>query len=215
MTQVTAPASRTASGMPFDASDSRTSPVTVGKPCAGLRGNDVTHFSSACPPPSAGIARKSPAGYAGTYTFGGIVQSPLAYATNASRTASSARTGDTAASTCARLKTGIGIGAERSLARFPRVAGMAVTIMVAGLAPTLGLALGSAQPLTIILTYNQAPEGRSGEALGMRIMANKVTQIAVPLAFGGVGAAMGATPVFLATGVFLFAAGLISLRGGG
>ena len=76
----------------------------------------------------------------------------------------------------------------------------------------LGLALGSAQPLTIILTYNQAPAGRSGEALGMRIMANKVTQIAVPLAFGGMGAAMGAAPVFLATGAFLLAAGVISLR---
>src|SRR6266481_892106 len=56
----------------------------------------------------------------------------------------------------------------------------------------LGLALGSAQPLTIILTYNHAPKGRSGEALGMRIMANKVTQIAMPLIFGGMGAAMGA-----------------------
>jgi len=76
----------------------------------------------------------------------------------------------------------------------------------------LGLALGSAQPLTIILTYNHAPKGRSGEALGMRIMANKVTQIAVPLAFGGLGAAMGSVPVFLATGAFLFVAGLLSLR---
>jgi hypothetical protein len=46
----------------------------------------------------------------------------------------------------------------------------------------------------------------------MRIMANKVTQIAVPLAFGGFGAALGAAPVFLATGVFLLAAGLISLK---
>jgi predicted MFS family arabinose efflux permease len=76
----------------------------------------------------------------------------------------------------------------------------------------LGLALGSAQPLTIILTYNHAPKGRSGEALGMRIMANKVTQIAVPLAFGGLGAAMGSVPVFLATGAFLFVAGLLSLK---
>src|SRR3954452_4261795 len=76
----------------------------------------------------------------------------------------------------------------------------------------LGLALGSAQPLTIILTYNHAPKGRSGEALGMRIMANKVTQIAVPLAFGGLGAAMGSVPVFLATGVFLFVAGVLSLK---
>jgi MFS family permease len=79
---------------------------------------------------------------------------------------------------------------------------------------TLGLALGSAQPLTIILTYNHAPAGRSGEALGMRIMANKVTQIGVPLAFGGLGAAMGAVPVFLATGGFLLLAGLLSLKSG-
>src|SRR2546423_9303011 len=79
----------------------------------------------------------------------------------------------------------------------------------------LGLALGSAPPLTIILTYNHAPAGRSGEALGMRIMADKVTQIAVPLAFGGAGAALGSAPGFLATGGFLLAAGIISLRGGG
>ena len=84
--------------------------------------------------------------------------------------------------------------------------------LLAGAAFALGLALGSAQPLTIILTYNHAPAGRSGEALGMRIMANKVTQIAVPLAFGGFGAALGAAPVFLATGTFLLAAGLISLK---
>ena len=84
--------------------------------------------------------------------------------------------------------------------------------LLAAAAFSLGLALGSAQPLTIILTYNQAPAGRSGEALGMRIMANKVTQIAVPLAFGGFGAALGAVPVFIATGVFLLAAGFISLK---
>jgi predicted MFS family arabinose efflux permease len=85
--------------------------------------------------------------------------------------------------------------------------------LLAAAAFVLGLALGSAQPLTIILTYNQAPPGRSGEALGMRIMANKITQIAVPLAFGGFGAALGAAPVFLATGVFLLGAGCLSLKG--
>jgi predicted MFS family arabinose efflux permease len=83
--------------------------------------------------------------------------------------------------------------------------------LLAGVAFALGLALGSAQPLTIILTYNHAPKGRSGEALGMRIMANKVTQIGVPLMFGGVGAALGSVPVFLATGAFLFAGGVLSL----
>ena len=59
---VTAAASRTARNWPFSASESKTTPVTVGSPCRGLPGNDVTHLSSACPAPRAGIARKSPAG---------------------------------------------------------------------------------------------------------------------------------------------------------
>jgi predicted MFS family arabinose efflux permease len=83
--------------------------------------------------------------------------------------------------------------------------------LLACVAFALGLALGSAQPLTILLTYNHAPKGRSGEALGMRIMANKVTQIGVPLMFGGVGAALGSVPVFLATGAFLLGGGVLSL----
>ena len=59
---VTAAASSRASSCPVSAFERITSPVTVGSPCAGLPGKDVTHLSSACPPPSAGIARKSPAG---------------------------------------------------------------------------------------------------------------------------------------------------------
>ena len=87
-------------------------------------------------------------------------------------------------------------------------------VLLALAAFAIGLALGSAQPLTIILTYNHAPKGRSGEALGLRIMANKITQIGVPLLFGGLGSALGAAPIFLATGVFLLAGGVISLMGG-
>jgi predicted MFS family arabinose efflux permease len=85
-------------------------------------------------------------------------------------------------------------------------------VILALAAFALGLGLGSAQPLTIILTYNHAPRGRSGEALGMRLMVNKVTQIGVPLVFGGLGAAAGVTPVFLSTGAFLLASGVLSLK---
>lgn len=95
---------------------------------------------------------------------------------------------------------------------YAAVPALADGLLLALAAFSLGLALGSAQPLTIALTYSHAPKGRSGEALGLRIMANKVTQIGVPLAFGGVGAALGAAPVFLATGAFLLAAGLLSLQ---
>jgi MFS family permease len=75
----------------------------------------------------------------------------------------------------------------------------------------LGIGLGCAQPLTILLTYNHAPEGRSGEALGMRLTVNKFTQILVPLVFGALGSAFGLLPVFWANGVFLLGGGMVSL----
>jgi hypothetical protein len=75
----------------------------------------------------------------------------------------------------------------------------------------LGLGLGCAQPLTILLTYNHAPAGRSGEALGMRLTVNKLTQILVPVIFGGMGSAFGLIPVFWANGAFLLAGGFVSL----
>ena len=96
---------------------------------------------------------------------------------------------------------------------YAAVPGLDHGALLAAAAFALGLALGSAQPLTIILTYNHAPAGRSGEALGLRIMANKVTQIGVPLLFGAVGT-LGAAPVFFATGAFLLVAGLVSLKEG-
>ena len=90
----------------------------------------------------------------------------------------------------------------------PLVSQAALLAVVAFL---LGLGLGCAQPLTIILTYNHAPAGRSGEALGMRLTVNKLTQIAVPVIFGGIGSTFGLLPVFWANGAFLLAGGVVSL----
>jgi len=90
----------------------------------------------------------------------------------------------------------------------PMVSHAALLALVAFL---LGLGLGCAQPLTIVLTYNHAPRGRSGEALGMRLTVNKLTQIAVPVIFGGMGSAFGLLPVFWANGAFLLAGGVMSL----
>ena len=84
-------------------------------------------------------------------------------------------------------------------------------LLLAIVAFLLGIGLGCAQPLTIILTYNHAPKGRSGEALGMRLTVNKFIQILVPVAFGAMGSAFGLIPVFWANGVFLLAGGVVSL----
>jgi MFS family permease len=67
----------------------------------------------------------------------------------------------------------------------------------------LGLGLGCGQPLSIILTYNHSPPGRSGEALGLRLTVNKFTQILVPVMFGSLGSAFGILPIFCASGVLL------------
>lgn len=84
-------------------------------------------------------------------------------------------------------------------------------ILLGVVAFLLGLGLGCAQPITILLTYNHAPKGRSGEALGLRLTVNKLTQIAVPVVFGGMGSAFGLVPVFWANGAFLLLGGFLSL----
>jgi len=99
--------------------------------------------------------------------------------------------------------------AAATYALFPFLSGVPMLVFAAFL---LGLGLGSAQPLTIMLTYHHAPQGRSGEALGMRLTVNKITQISIPLIFGGIGAVFGLIPVFWANAAFLLAGGTVSLK---
>jgi len=83
-------------------------------------------------------------------------------------------------------------------------------ILLGAIAFLLGLGLGCGQPLSILLVYNDSPPGRAGEALGLRLTVNKFTQIAVPLAFGTLGTALGTSPVFWANGILLLAGGYLS-----
>ena len=99
--------------------------------------------------------------------------------------------------------------AAATYALFPLLTGVPMLVLTAFL---LGLGLGSAQPLTIMLTYHHAPEGRSGEALGMRLTVNKITQISIPIVFGGIGTVFGLAPVFWANAAFLFAGGALAVR---
>ena len=60
----------------------------------------------------------------------------------------------------------------------------------------LGAGLGCGAPLSLVLVYNRAPEGRSGEAMGLRQTVNKTTEVIVPLLFGSLSTAFGMVPVF-------------------
>lgn len=74
----------------------------------------------------------------------------------------------------------------------------------------IGLTLGVSQPLTLNLTYNRSPAGRSGEVTGLRLTINNITHIAVPLAAGSVGALLGIAPVFWTSAGILLVSGYLS-----
>ena len=74
----------------------------------------------------------------------------------------------------------------------------------------LGLGLGAPQPMVLTLLHEAAPDGRAGEALGLRTTLINTSQTVMPLVFGAVGIAVGMTPLFLAMAAALFAGGVFA-----
>lgn len=69
-------------------------------------------------------------------------------------------------------------------------------MLLMALSFVLGLGLGCGSPLSMILAYNRAPHGRSGEAIGLRQTVNKATEVIMPLIFGSLSTAAGMPSVF-------------------
>ena len=84
--------------------------------------------------------------------------------------------------------------------------------LLAATAFLLGLGLGATQPSIMSLIYAAAPAGRAAEAVGVRSVVLNASHTVLPLAFGGVGAALGMTPVFLTRAGLLAAGGVVSER---
>jgi MFS family permease len=77
---------------------------------------------------------------------------------------------------------------------------------------TLGLALGSGQPMVMSLLYSMAPAGRMGEVAGVRMTIINASTFAMPLLFGAVGSTLGLAPVFWTVGAALGGAGMLARR---
>lgn len=76
----------------------------------------------------------------------------------------------------------------------------------------LGLGLGSGQPVVLSLLHANAPPGRVGETVGMRMSLIHSMAVAVPLVFGALGSSIGLLPVFWSVGVALSAGGYYATR---
>src|SRR4051812_34965403 len=81
--------------------------------------------------------------------------------------------------------------------------------MLMAISFVLGLGLGCCGPLSMVITYNRAPDGRSGEAMGLRQSFQKFTEVLVPLIFGSVGSAFGIGAAFWLDALLLGAGALI------
>lgn len=76
----------------------------------------------------------------------------------------------------------------------------------------MGLGIDCGAPLSMVIVYNRAPQGRSGEALGLRHTVNKTTEAAIPLMFGSIATAFSMVPVFAMVAALLAVGGLLMTR---
>lgn len=78
-----------------------------------------------------------------------------------------------------------------------------------------GAGMGCCQPITMMLTFSRSAEGRSGEALGLRLTVNHLTRVIGPVVFGSIGSAFGLFAVFWGNAALLGSGGIVSrLRAG-
>ncbi len=96
------------------------------------------------------------------------------------------------------------------LAVIPLVSSVPLLMLVSFV---LGIGLGGTQPIIMAMLYATAPPGRGGEAVGMRTLLLNITQAAIPMIFGALGAALGMTPVFFAMGAALLWGAWYARRG--
>lgn len=73
-----------------------------------------------------------------------------------------------------------------------------------------GLGIGCGQPITMMLTFSNSAEGRSGEALGLRMTANHLTRVVGPMLFGWIGSVFGLPPIFWINALMLASGGALS-----
>jgi MFS family permease len=83
-------------------------------------------------------------------------------------------------------------------------------ILLGVIAFMFGLGMGCGQPITMMMTFSSSAEGRSGEALGMRLTANHLTRVVGPVIFGWLGSAFGLPSIFWLNALMLASGGVLS-----
>ncbi|MDP2238585.1 MAG: MFS transporter [Burkholderiales bacterium] len=76
----------------------------------------------------------------------------------------------------------------------------------------LGLGLGCGQPLSMVLAFNAAPQGRSAEAIAMRLAVSYGAHVVIPPLFGVIGVSLGIAPIFWTCAMLMGGGSLLNRR---
>lgn len=99
--------------------------------------------------------------------------------------------------------------ASASFAVFPFLSSLLPLMAVAFF---LGLGLGAAQPNIMSLVHSRSPQGRVGEALGLRSTIINSSQVVLPLVFGAFGSVLGTAAMFWSMSMLVGAGGGAAVR---
>jgi predicted MFS family arabinose efflux permease len=78
----------------------------------------------------------------------------------------------------------------------------------------LGLGLGAAQPNVMSLLHSRSPQGRVGEALGLRSTIMHSSHVVLPLVFGAFGSVLGVGAMFWTMAALVCSGGVAAVRWG-
>jgi MFS family permease len=78
----------------------------------------------------------------------------------------------------------------------------------------VGLGMGCGQPLSMVLSFNAAPPGRSAEAIAMRMAVSYSAHVIIPPVFGALGSVIGVAPVFWTCAMLMGGGAVLNRKGG-
>jgi DHA1 family multidrug resistance protein-like MFS transporter len=84
--------------------------------------------------------------------------------------------------------------------------------LLSALSCALALPLGVGAPVSLVMIYESAPEGRVNESIGLSMAVNNLLQTLFPLILGGAVASFGVAPMVLAFAAAMVAAALLNAR---
>lgn len=99
-----------------------------------------------------------------------------------------------------RVLAGAFLGGAAAFMLLPFFTGAVTLAMIAF---AFGLGMGCGQPIVTMQMFTNSAEGRSGEALGLRMTVNHLTRVVGPVLFGVIGSSFGLAAVFWINGLML------------